>query len=103
MVAVHEHSSDVRAMQVPTGHLERPAHQLPRDGLPHIHEIINEAIFLPVYTVDLPRELGFSLALVLLVYSLLHLLLKIFYGFLDLIPAFRSFLAFQSTTNARHD
>jgi hypothetical protein len=63
------------------------AHQLPLHDFPHVHEVVDEAILLPVNPVDFPIELALPLPLMLLVYSFLHLTLKVQDDFLYQCPA----------------
>jgi hypothetical protein len=62
-------------------------HQLLGHDLALVHEVVDEAVLLPVEAVDLPRRLVLALPLVLLVDRVLHLLLKVLYDVLYLAPA----------------
>lgn len=63
------------------------AHQLPGHDLPHVHEVIDEAVLLPVDAMDLPRELALALAFVLLIHSLFHLALEVQNYLFDKFPS----------------
>ena len=75
----------------------RDSHQLSRHDLPLVHEIIDEAVLLPVYAGNLPRQLVLALSLMFLVDCLFHLRLKVLDDFLYELPSFWGLLILQAT------
>lgn len=78
------------------------AHQLPAHDLALVHQVVDEAVFLPVQAVDLPGHLRHALPLVIFVHGILHLLLKVLYHLLYQLPALWGTLVLELAFQGAH-
>lgn len=66
---------------------KQTSYQFSRHYFALVHQVVDEAIFLPVDAMDLPGQLTLALAFVFLIDSFFHLALKVQNDFLNQFPA----------------